>query len=80
MEFYVKLVETHYLLKFPSKMGQSQICFICYLGQDIANNFGGSWSQGYKTRFVLNSAEHEIFLLINVKMPTIVGILTFMSR
>ena len=27
-----------------------------------------------------NSAEHEIFfLLINVKMPTIVGVLTFMS-
>ena len=29
---------------------------------------------------MLNSAEQEIFLLINVKMPTIVGILTFMSR
>ena len=27
-----------------------------------------------------NSAEHEIFQLINVKMPTVVGILTFMSR
>ena len=60
---------------------------------------------GYKTFFMLNSAEHEIlnahksenikklsiflgsdkprmlfFLLINVKMPTVVGILTFMSR
>ena len=64
-----------------------------------------SWPRGYKTFFMLNSAEHEIlithkykkirklnifqaqtkptmlfFLLINVKMPTIVGILTFMSR
>ena len=29
---------------------------------------------------MLNSAEHDIFLLINVKMPTIVGVLTFMSR
>ena len=29
--------------------------------------------------FMLNSTQHEIFLLINVKMPTIVGILTFMS-
>ena len=29
---------------------------------------------------MLNSTEHEIFLLINVKMPTIVGILTFMSE
>ena len=28
---------------------------------------------------VLNSTEYEIFLLINVNMPTIVGILTFMS-
>ena len=37
------------------------------------------WPQGYKTFFVLNSTEHEIFLFINVKMPTIVGILTFMS-
>ena len=30
--------------------------------------------------FKLISAEHEILLLINVKMPTVVGILTFMSR
>ena len=30
---------------------------------------------------MLNSAEHKIFiLLINVKMPTIVGILTFISK
>ena len=37
--------------------------------------------RGYKTVFMLNSAEHEIFfLLINVKMPTDVGILTYMSR
>ena len=56
---------------------------------------------GYKKKFMLSSAEHEIlnalnyqeiqhvsgsekpkmlfFLLINVKMPTTVGILTFMS-
>ena len=30
--------------------------------------------------FMLNSAEHNFFPLINVKMPTIVGILTYMSR
>ena len=45
--------------------------------------------QGYKTFFMLNSTEHQIstahknvvfIMLINVKMPTIVGILTFMSR
>ena len=34
----------------------------------------------YEKKFMLISAEHEIFLLINVKMPTIVGILTSMSR
>ena len=30
-------------------------------------------------KFMLNSAEHDFFLLIYVKMPTSVGILTFMS-
>ena len=29
---------------------------------------------------MLNSAEHEIFLLINVEMSTIYGTATFMSR
>ena len=41
------------------------------------------WNQtrprGYKTFFILNSAEHEIYPAHNVKMPTIVGILTFIS-
>ena len=32
------------------------------------------------TEDIKNTAEHEIFLLINVKMPTINGIITFMSR
>ena len=36
-------------------------------------------ARAYKTFFMLNSIEHEIFLLLNVKMPTVVGILTFMS-
>ena len=36
-------------------------------------------AQSYKTFYMLNSAEHEFILLINVKMPTIVGILTFIS-
>ena len=31
-------------------------------------------------KVMFNSAEHEIFLLKNVKMPTIVGIFTFISR
>ena len=38
-----------------------------------------TWPRGYKTFFMLNSTEHEFFLLINVKMPTIVGILTFIN-
>ena len=33
----------------------------------------------YITFFMLNPIEHEILPLINVKMPTIVGILTCMS-
>ena len=37
------------------------------------------WPRGYQTFFMLNSFKHEFFLLINVKMPTIVGILTVMS-
>ena len=35
-----------------------------------------TWPRGYKTFFMLNSAEHEIYPAY-VKMPTIVGILTF---
>ena len=34
--------------------------------------------RGYKDVFKLSSSEHKIFLLINVEMPTIDGILTFM--
>ena len=37
-----------------------------------------SWSRGYKPFFMLNSTL-KFFLLINVKMPTAVGILTCMS-
>ena len=37
-------------------------------------------SRGYNNISMLNSAEHEFFLLINVKMRTTVGILTFMTR
>ena len=34
----------------------------------------------YEKKFMLNSAEHESFPLINVKMPILVGILTIISR
>ena len=30
--------------------------------------------------FMINSSETEMILLIDIKMPTIVGILTFISR
>ena len=38
------------------------------------------WPRGYKTFFMLKSGQHEFFPAQNVKMPTIVGILTFISR
>ena len=37
------------------------------------------WHRGYKTFFMFNSTEHEIYFAHNVKMPTVVGILTFIS-
>ena len=45
----------------------------------ILTGFWESWPRGYKTFSVLNSASTKFILLINVKMPTIVGILTFIS-
>ena len=36
-------------------------------------------ARGYKTFVMLNSAEHEIYPADNIKMPTIVGILIFIS-
>ena len=42
------------------------------------------WTQirprGYKHFFMLNSAEMKISLLINMKMPTKVGIFIFINR
>ena len=35
--------------------------------------------RGNKTTSILNSVEHEIYPVINVKMQTIVGILTLIS-
>ena len=40
----------------------------------------GHLSPSYKTFFMLSSAETKIVMLINVKMPKVVGILTFISR
>ena len=38
-----------------------------------------SLSQGGIKYFMLNSTVQDLIMLINVKMPTIVGILTFIS-
>ena len=38
------------------------------------------WPRGYKTFSCSTQLSMNFFLPINVKMPTIVGILTFMSR
>ena len=55
-------------------------------GSERKQNIIQTGPQDYKTFSMLNSAEHEInpadkyiILLINVKMTTIVGILTFIS-
>ena len=70
---------------------------------EIVEDSDTNWPRGYKTFFMLNSAEHVStahklkyrhvmkflclslsdvvsIMLINVKMPTIIGILPFMSR
>ena len=39
-----------------------------------------TWPRGYKKFSCSAQLSMNFFLLINVKMPTIVGILTFMSR
>ena len=45
--------------------------------ESYCNNW--TWHRGYNLNFfMLNSAEHEIYPAHKVKMPTIVGILTFM--
>ena len=42
--------------------------------------FNQSGPEVIKLFFMLNLEEHEIFPLLNVKMPTVVGISTFMGR
>ena len=46
---------------------------------DDAPRSGPKVNLGYKTFFMLNSAEHEIFSA-NMKMSIIVGIFIFISR
>ena len=74
---------TSYILIFMTQLGM----FKPYLVLTTVNNFFHDMAgfRGYKTFFMLNflalSLSDVVFImLINVKMPTIVGILTFMSR
>ena len=71
---------------FVYRFLQSMISITCFI-----HNYKNVGSlREYKTLFMLNSTEHEIFmlnttehdifLLINVKLPTSVGIVTFISR
>ena len=65
------------LLIWESFPGNSGIIFFIII--IIPQHTHKFWPQSNKSNFMFNSAEHEIFVLINIKMPTAVGILTFMS-
>ena len=61
-------------VKYPNpEEGKGALVCTCSF---ITNTSGPEF---INTFFVLNSAEHEIYHALNVKMPTIVGILTFIS-
>ena len=53
---------------------------LAYLHQLIRNLKVWYQARGYKTFFVLNSAEHKIYLLINVKMPTLISMINTTSE
>ena len=45
-----------------------------------STEYQAPWPRGSKTFYMLKSTEHEIYSAHNVKMPTFVGILTYISR
>ena len=45
----------------------------------VSNSIHPAWTRGYKTFLYSTQLSTKFILLINVKMPTIVGILTFIS-
>ena len=61
-------LENHKWLKYGPPRSLGSNCF----SKEV-------WPRGYKTFFMLNSAEHEIYPAHNVKMPTSVDILTLIS-
>ena len=54
------------------------VSFFDAMGWFVVCDCGISRSRGYKT-FFITQLSTKFIMLINVKMPTIVGILTFMS-
>ena len=74
------LLSSSHTQSFCSRVAEQIMVTVNNLGGGNSAIFIATWPRGYKIfLFMLNSTEHEIFLLINVKMPTTVGILTFMS-
>ena len=53
--------------------------FVVILKSPVLNKHGRPGLEVI-TLFMLNSTEHNIILLIKVKMPTIVDVLTFIGR
>ena len=67
---FQKILWLHVCLNLLVCKHSNQNMWVAYLGV---------WCRGYKTFPMLNQPSTKFTLLINVKMPTIVGILTFIS-
>ena len=80
---YISTTKTHFSLCACSFRPEPSFHAILFhselLGQVRGIRHYEARPRGYKTFSMLNSAEHEIYPIQNVKMPTIVGILTFIS-
>ena len=59
---------------FPLKSDETHNCDMCYELREVA------WPQGYKSFSCSSQLSTKFSLLINMKMPTIVGIFIFISR
>ena len=46
----------------------------------VQSRYSGTWSQNYKTFYILNSLSMKFSFLINMKMLTIVSIFIFIGR
>ena len=79
---YTSAIKIHVFMKSSTLnlIEMSITCKICFSTTDpVAWDI--LWPQGYKTFFLCSTQLNmKFFLLINVKMPTLVGILTFVNR